>query len=230
MEKKRYITYNERIINRLEELGFKRKKRDFFIRNLSEDVRQEITFGHSTQGRAHVKYYAIRAVIILPKVLTLVKDLDIYIPRTAFYSSNIGELMPPPRPNYLEWLIGEDTDEKYDNKVVDSMLYHIEKYALPFLDKYSSPAAIIEGIRNCAYSCRYGDDDHALIALLLYGTAKDFLWFVEQRSYEKQFQEYDHEGHWDFKHPKEPTNRACREFLECAEMLKPLFKEKGIVW
>ena len=138
--------------------------------------------------------------------------------------------MPPPRPNYLEWLIGEDTDEKYDNKVVDSMLYHIEKYALPFLDKYSSPAAIIEGIRNCAYSCRYGDDDHALIALLLYGTAKDFLWFVEQRSYEKQFQEYDHEGHWDFKHPKEPTNRACREFLECAEKLKPLFKEKGIVW
>lgn len=230
MEKKKYITCNERIISRLAELGFKRKNKYYFIRNLSEDVSQDINFGHSTQGRVHVKYYAISASIILPKILKLAKDMNIYIPRTGFYGSNIGEIMPHPRPNYLEWLIGEDTDEKYDNKIIDSMLFHIEKYALPFLNKYSTPESIVKGIRSCAYPNRYGDDYNALVALLLYGTSEDFLWFVEQRSYEKQFHEYDIEGHWDYKHPQEPINRTCSEFLSFAKQLEPLFAEKGITW
>lgn len=228
MEKKKYISYNQRIIDRFAEFGFKRKNKNFFIRQLSEDVLQELSFGHSTQGQAHVKYYDIRASIKLPKVIKLAQELDIYMPMTTFYNSNIGELMP--KRTYLEWLIGEDTDEKYDNKVIDSMLYHVEKYALPFLNKYSTPTAIVEGIRMCAYPDRYGEDFHACIALLLYGRKEEFLWFVEQRSYEKQFHDYNHEGHWDYKHPQEPLNRTCKEFLECVEKLEPTIIEKGITW
>jgi hypothetical protein len=221
MEKKKYISYNQRIIDRLADFGFKRKNKNLFVRKLSEGVSQELSFGHSTQGRAHVKYYDIRAVIVLPEVLKIAQELNIYMPSTAFYNCNIGELMP--KSNYLEWLIGEDTSEKYDNKVIDSMLYHVEKYAIPFLNKYSTSAAIVEGIRNCAYSCRYGENLHACIALFLYGKREDFLWFVEQRSYEIQFDDYEHEGHWDYRHPKVPLSRACKEFLECAGKLEPLY-------
>ncbi len=62
MQKKRYISFNERIISRLAEFGFKRKNQDFFPRKLSEDITQNLIFGHSSQGRAHVKYYAISAL------------------------------------------------------------------------------------------------------------------------------------------------------------------------
>lgn len=224
MEKKKYLSYNERIINRFAEYGFKRKNRDFFIRNLSEDVTQDLVIGHTTHGRTHVKYYQINANIRMPKVFKLGQEFGLYM-RTAFYGSNIGELMPKPRPPILDWLIGEDTSEKYDNKMIDSMLYHVEKYAIPFLNKYCTPEAILEGIRKRAYPNGYGDEFHACIAFYLYGQKEDFLRFVEQRSYEMQFYDYGHEGHWDYKHPTEPLNRACKEFLDCAEKTELLFNK-----
>ena len=229
--KKRYISFNERIINRLAEFGFKRQNKGFFIRNLGEDVIQQLIFGHCTHGVAHVKYYYIRSAILLPKVLKLAKDLDIFLPLNALYNANIGELMPKPRPVFLEWLIGEDTDEKYDNKVIDSMLYHVEKYAVPFLDKYNSPVAIVEGIKRCAYPNRYGENFHACIALLLYGKKEDFLWFVEKRSHELQFSIYDNsEVHWNYKNPDIPLEPICKLFLEVIEKMRPLIEEKGIQW
>lgn len=231
MQKKRYISFNERIISRLEEFGFKRKNQGFFPRKISEDITQNLIFGHSTQGRAHVKYYAIRANIELPKVLKIAENLNVFLPMNAFCNSNIGDLMPKPIPTYLEWLIGEDTDEKYDNRVIDSMLYHIEKYAIPFLDKYSTPASIVEGIKNCAYPNRYGEDFHACIALLLYGKKEDFLLFVEKRSHEMQFSIYDNsEVHWNYRQPDMPLTRACKSFLDGVEKLRPLIEEKGIKW
>ncbi len=227
MEKKRYISFNQRIIDRLAELGFKRKNKCYFIRKPNEDITQSIIFGHSTQGRAHVKYYVIVARIEFPKVHKLAQDFDLYLPLSCFYNSNIGELMPNP-PVYLEWLIGEDTDEKYDNKIIDSMIYHIEKYAIPFLNKYSTPAAIVNGIKKCTFPDRYGNDFHACFILLLYGKKEDFLWFVEQRSYEKQFEIYDQGAHWDYRHPNEPLNRTCKEFLNFAEKIEQLMEEKKI--
>jgi hypothetical protein len=64
--------------------------------------------------------------------------------------------------------------------------------------------------------------------LLLYGKKEDFLWFVEQRSYEKQFHIYDQGAHWDYRHPNEPLNRTCMEFLNFAEKLEHLMEEKKI--
>ena len=127
MQKKRYISFNERIISRLEEFGFKRKNQGFFPRKISEDITQNLIFGHSTQGRAHVKYYAIRANIELPKVLKIAENLNVFLPMNAFCNSNIGDLMPKPIPTYLESLIGEDTDEQNNNSVLDTMLSQHEK-------------------------------------------------------------------------------------------------------
>ena len=224
MKRKKYISYDQSIIALLAEYGFRKKNKDFFIRDISLDVSQEISFGHSTQGQAHAKYYAIRIAILLPKVLELAQKQIIFLPLTAFYTCNIGELMP--KRQYLEWFVSEDTDEKYDKKVVESMLFHIKKYAIPFLDKYSTPMTIVNGIKSRAYPNRYGDNYQACIALFLYGEKEDFEWFVEQRSYEIQFNEYETEGHWDYKHTKEPIKRGCREFLECANKLSLLLKEK----
>ena len=216
-KKKRYISFNQKLIDRLTEFGFKRKNMDFFKRKVSEDITQSIIFGHTTQGRKHVKFYYVRINIEFPKVLTLAKDFDLLLPITAFWNSNIGELMPIP--NWLEWPIGEDTDEKYDNKVVDSMLHHIKKYALPFLNHYNTPAAIIEGIKKRAYRNSYGEDYHACAILFLYGKKEDFDWFVEQRSYEKQFHVYDPGQHWDYRHPTISLNDNCMDFLNFAEAL-----------
>lgn len=229
MEKKKYITYNPKIIERLAELGFKRKKRDWFYRQTCEDVYQELTFGHSTKGQPHTKYYAIGAVIKLPEALRLAQELGICT-LTCFENINLGYFKP--ERNYLEWLITEDSDEEYDNNVVESMLYHIEKYAIPFLNKYSTPSAIIKGIKECAYPDRYGTDNMiTCITLLLYGTKEDFLWFVEKRSHEMQYDIFDNsEVHWDYRHHREPLTEPCEYFLENVEKLRPLMMEKGIYW
>lgn len=232
MEKKRYISFNQKLIDGFAEFGFKRKNMHYFVKKPSEDISQSLIFGHSTQGRAHVKYYAIRASIEFPKVLQLAKENELFLTNSCFYNSNIGELMPKPsplkkwlmpeRPAYLEWLIGEDTDEKYDNEVIDSMIHHVKKYAVPFLNRYSTPAAVVEGIKKCAYTNRYGNDYQALAVLLLYGSKEDFLWFVEQRSYEKQFHVYEPGQHWDYKNPQEPLDRVCQEFLDYAETIQSI--------
>ena len=229
MDKKKYISYNSRINQKLKYYGFKRKNKGFY-RLTCSDIIQHFLFGHSTQGRKFAKYYDITACIEIPKVFKIAQELDIYT-GWAFYCSNIGELMPQP-PVYLEWLITEDSDEKYDDEVVDSMLYHIEKYAIPFLDKYCTPQAIVEGIKKCAYPGRYGGDNLMVcIILLLYGTKEDFLWFVEKRSHELQYKIYDNsEVHWDYRHPTEPLTESCKFFLENVEKLKPLMEEKGITW
>lgn len=220
-EKKKYISYNQRIIDHLASRGFKRKNMNFFVRKINEDITQSIIFGHSTQGRAHAKFYAVRASIELPKVLKTAKELDIPILLTLLFSSNIGELMNPS--TYLEWLVTEDSSESYDNGVVDSILEHIDKYAIPLLDKFCTVSSIVEGIKKRGLPGRYGDDMHACIALLLYGEKKDFFWFVEQRSYEKQFSIYDQEVHWDYRNPGVPLNKICKSFLDMADKLEPLW-------
>ena len=77
MKRKKYISYDQSIIALLAEYGFRKKNKDFFIRDISLDVSQEISFGHSTQGQAHAKYYAIRIAILLPKVLELAQKQNI---------------------------------------------------------------------------------------------------------------------------------------------------------
>lgn len=218
MEKKKYITYNQRIIEHLAAHGFKRTKRDFFIRKISEDISQSIIFGHSTQGRAHAKYYAARVSIELPRVLETANELNMFIPINAIYNGNIGELMEPR--TYLEWLITDDSSDLYDNRVVDSMLKHIDKYALPFLNKFCSTSSIVEGIKEKEFPNRFGDNLHACIALLLYGEIRDFFWYVEQRSYELQFSIYDQEVHWEYRNPEVPLTKKCKSFLEMADMLE----------
>ncbi len=229
MEKKKYITYNPRIISRLEDLGFKRKNRDWFCRQVSKDICQELVFGHSTKGIPHAKYYAINAVIKLPEVLKMAQKLDICT-LTCFENINLGYFKP--ERHYLEWLVTEDSDEKYDNDVVNSMLCHIEKYAIPFLNKFCSTSAIVKGIKECAYPDRYGTDNMlTCITLLMYGTKEDFLWFVEKRSHEMQYDIFDSSVvHWDYRHPQEPLTEPCEYFLENVEKLKPLMEEKGITW
>lgn len=222
MEKKKYITFNQRIIDRLAEFGFKRKNKEIFVKKPNDDIIQSIIFGHSTNGYAHMKFYGIRNNIAFPKVLLFAKQNNLYMPLSDFFNENIGYLMPK-SPSYMEWSIGEDTDEEYDNKVIDDMLYHVKKLSLPFFDKYSTPAAIVDGIKKRGFHGQYGDDYHACAILLLYGKKEDFLWFVEQRSYEKQFHVYEPGQHWDFRHPKEPLNRTCKEFLEFAEKLSSIF-------
>jgi len=220
-EKKKYISYNQKIIDHLAARGFKRKNMNFFVRKINEDITQSIIFGHSTQGRAHAKYYDVRASIELPKVLKTAKELDIPISRVALFSSNIGELMNPS--TYLEWLVTEDSSESYDNGVVDSILEHIDRYAIPLLDKFCTVSSIVEGIKKRGRLYRISDDMHACIALLLYGEKKDFFWFVEQRSYEMQFSIYDQEVHWDYRNPGVPLNKICKSFLDMADKLEPLW-------
>ena len=225
MEKKKYITCDQTIIDYMTAHGFIRKNREFFIRKISEDISQSIIFGHSTQGRAHAKYYAARVSIELPQVLRIAKELNLFIPINALCNNNIGELMEPR--TYLEWLITEDSSDSYDNGVINSILDHIDRYALPFLNKFSSLSSIVGGIRNREFPNRYGEDLHACIALLLYGEKKDFFWFVEQRSYEKQFSIYEEEAHWDYRKPGAPLNKICKSFLDTVDRLEPLWKQEA---
>lgn len=229
MKKKKYISYNPKIIEFLAKYGFRRKNKDFFVKQLSDDIAQSIIFSHSTHGCAHAKYYAIRISIELPKAQKIAENFDVIISNTCLVNTNIGELMPEP-PVYLEWLITEESSEKYDNNVVDSMLSHIKEYAIPYLDRYSTTNAIIEDIMNgMAHQYIKFDDTMSTMTLLLYGEREQFFSFIKQRSYELQHSMVECKEDWDYNHPNEPLSKPCELFIENIKKLRPFFEENDSI-
>lgn len=58
MEKKKYVTFDKRLISNLEVFGFKRKNQNVFLRMQNEAL-QTIRIVHSTHGERFVKHYCV---------------------------------------------------------------------------------------------------------------------------------------------------------------------------
>lgn len=134
---KRYITYNERLNEKLNHLGFRRKNKKTFIKKYGDGV-QSIMWGHSTyHDEPHIKYYSVSVFIDFPVVKKIEKEAGVL---TSGFGRGLGYLGP--NPVYKEWRLADIATEEEITEVIDEVVGLIE-YAMPVIDRYSTIKNVI---------------------------------------------------------------------------------------
>ena len=134
---KRYITYNERLNEKLNNVGFRRKNKKTFIKKYGDGV-QSIMWGHSTyHDEPHIKYYSVSVFIDFPIVKKIEKEAGVL---TSGFGRGLGYLGP--NPVYKEWRLADIATEEEITKVIDEVVGLIE-YAMPVIDRYSTIKNVI---------------------------------------------------------------------------------------
>lgn len=165
----KYITYNDRLTSKLNNLGFKRKNMNSFVK-YDNDARQELFFCHATHYEHHVRYYSIGVHIEYPALIKLATEMDTY---TYGIGVDLGYLMP--QNEYHEWRCTENDSERTLTKIADDMILNVTKYAIPFFNRFSTLNSFMKGLEgeelrnrtNCKYSLPFvylalGDKERAL--------------------------------------------------------------------
>ena len=145
MEKKRYITFDKRLIEAFAALGFKRKNQDTFLRMQNEAL-QRIGFTHSVHGERHVKYYNLSLYVEYPKVNELIKSLQYDYYDFDGFQINIGYLKENPK--FQQYRVADEDNDETVLRVIENMAHDVEHYGLPFFDKYSTIDAAIKGMET----------------------------------------------------------------------------------
>lgn len=142
----RYLTYNENLNTKLEDIGFKRKNRSYFYKRTDESI-LEIAFSHSSKGEPHVKYYYLTILFSFPKVTTIANDIGCTI--VDGFSRHLGHIIPANR--FIEWRVPDDDTEEHIMKVTDEMYHLIKTYAMPYFDRYCKIDCIIHDFENSVF-------------------------------------------------------------------------------
>ena len=139
---KRYITYNERLNEKLNHLGFRRKNKKTFIKKYGDGV-QSIMWGHPTyHDEPHIKYYSVSVFIDFPVVKKTAKEIGII---TNGFGGRLEYLGP--NPVYKEWRLADIATEEEITKVIDEVVGLIE-YAMPVVDKCSIIKNVIRDMED----------------------------------------------------------------------------------
>jgi len=215
----KYITYSELLREKLALLGFKRKGKDEFLREVNGFV-HSIGFCHSS-SIPHFRSYYIMIGLSYPKLEDLAMDLGVYY--AGAWGVNIGQLTP--KNNFQQWLVENSATEEDVRDTVIDMVNLIEAYAVPFLNKYSDINEFLfeleEGSRLVPRNAGYN------LPLLYYmlGEKENAISYINQELIRKESEaKRSHEDN-----PFEPNNNNIREtpldreyneYKEFAEKLK----------
>jgi len=131
--KRKYITYDERLNTRLENIGFKRKNQNTFVKNCGNIV-HKLLFSHSSHHEHGVKYYTIGMMVEFLDIEKLSKEIGVI--RTKGWILNIGHILDIP--SYYTWRLTETDPDERITEIVESMYDMIKTYALPFMNRYSN--------------------------------------------------------------------------------------------
>ena len=211
-----YITRYDTLKAGLDRDKFVQKNKHHFSRETDECI-LSIDFIHSVP-KPKVKDYNIVVSIEYPKAVKIGQELDVFT--VGGIGANIGYLSPLNA--YKVWRIGEIDDEKQILTTIDEMLVYIEKYALPFLKKYSVLENTIHEIEvgNRLFMPSY---DYNLPILYLLNNEKNHaLSFITKelsRKEQKVQKEYDDNPFPDqisFDNNFLPNYRALNEYKEFA--------------
>lgn len=140
---KDYITYNEKLNEKLDFLGFKRKNKNTFIRKHDEAIQSLCWAHHTYYDEPHVKYYSITAYIDFPVVCKKIKDIGVFVEGIG---KGLGYFLPVPV--YKEWRLADDAKETEVEAVINEIVTITDLYVIPYLDKYSRLNDIIRGIED----------------------------------------------------------------------------------
>lgn len=213
----KYITFSELLREKLALLGFKRKGKDEFLREVNGFV-HSIGFCHSS-SIPHFRSYYIMIGLSYPKLEDLAMDLGVYY--AGAWGVTIGQLTP--KNNFQQWLVENSATEEDVRDTVIDMVNLIEAYAVPFLNKYSDINEILfeleEGNRLVP---RYAGYNLPLLYYML-GEKENAISYINQELTKKESQaKRSHEGNpLELPH----NNSICetpldREYNEYKEFVK----------
>ena len=141
-----YLTKNQKLIERLKQLGYIRKNINIFRKIESESI-LDLFFSHYTSGEPHVKYYTVNINVTYPSIEKIKQKGGFHygIPPVGLWI-DLHCLIP--NSQFLEFRVAETDDEQMVNKTVESLCNLIETYALPLMEKYSNPNAFLADYEN----------------------------------------------------------------------------------
>lgn len=174
-----YITNYDSLKKRLADIGFARKNKHRFSCK-ANGVIQSIDFIHSVPY-PKAKDYNIMISIEYPEAIRIGRELDVFT--VGVIGANIGYLSP--LNSYKVWRMSETDEEKLILSVIDEMLAYVEKYAIPFLKKYSILDETIHEIEVGNRLFLPGADYNLPIFYLLNGE-KDFILSCLNREVQKK--------------------------------------------
>jgi len=138
-----YITYNELLNQRFNAIGFRRKNRETFVKKKGNAV-QELLFGHATYYMHHVRFYDLSYCLDFPIIEKFAKVLGVdYTPMI----NNVFFLIPG-QTSFKDWRVDVSDNEDFINKTVNDICQEVEKYAVPFLDKYSDLDVLLDAMEK----------------------------------------------------------------------------------
>ena len=193
MEKKRYITFDKRLIEAFEKMGFKRKNQYAFVRTKNEAL-QSIGFTHSTHGEHFVKHYNVKLHVEFPEVNKVLTQLDYKNNTFDGFGINIGYLYEDR--NFKEYRIADNDDDGTVKSVIDSMVSDMKIYGLSYFEKYSTIESTITGMETKMITCTAISPKYSLpVFYLTKGWYEETLIYIKNtevqmlRGYEKQVAE-----------------------------------------
>lgn len=220
----KYITFSELLREKLALLGFKRKGKDEFLREVNGFV-HSIGFCHSS-SIPHFRSYYIMIGLSYPKLEDLAMDLGVYY--AGAWGVTIGQLTP--KNNFQQWLVENSATEEDVRDTVIEMLNLIETYAIPFLDKYSD-------INEILFELEEGNrfiPRHYDLPLIYYmlGEKENAISYVNQELIRKESKaKRSHEGNsFDPSNNnirETPLDREYNEYKEFADKLMARIKQEG---
>ncbi|MBR1933528.1 MAG: hypothetical protein IJ841_07570 [Prevotella sp.] len=158
----------------LKQFGFKKRSYQF-CRNYGDTI-QSVGFGHATNGEKHVRYYSCSYSFEFPKVMEIAKEIGAIPYGTG---GLLGYLMPQRSP-LVEWRLSEQDSEEYYLSMIQEIVDAIRDYALPFMERYSTLQAYVEGAEQDAF--RHGSFDRQCmpIAYYLLGDLDSSMRYIEE--------------------------------------------------
>ena len=148
------------IAEKLSAYGFKRKNDIFFIRKYNDDINHQFFYGGNINKYEKKVYFSISVNVEYVTLNQIIKS-KLFTNAITKTMCNIGYIMP--QKDYKEWMfaVGED----FTNRATD-LVNTLILYGLPYLEKLSNKATMIDAIINDPYICR--DTKSFLIPVMSY--------------------------------------------------------------
>ncbi|MBC8592359.1 hypothetical protein H8744_03700 [Oscillospiraceae bacterium N12] len=208
--------------------GFKKKYKTCFQRSFVDAI-QMLTFGHSTHNEVSVRYLTYTVSLTYPTIDKIATQLHEIMGNIGV---NVGYLMP--EKSFKEWRLVLDCPDECLHQILNNIMFTVEQYAIPFLDKYSNIEELIVGLENGELRCTDDIKDRYLpILYYLLGNNHNALLLVDEaikrRSAEFLIDEYKiiQEIH-NANKMQIPQNKALDSYIPFAEEFKCMLKSENV--
>jgi len=203
----------------MKQIGFKKTKGKF-VRNEEETI-WGLSFGHGSYGQRQVRYYDCLYSVDYPQITEAAKQLGEYV---YGHYGQIGYLMPEKR--FVEWRLADSDTEEYYLNMINNIKEALEKYVIPFMEKYSTMNTFVNGVES--ENIREPFDQKAVaIAYVLLGRKDDALRYMDEVIEKEKHKDFFGKGvetevtkeyRMETSYPKE--NKYLKDYMNFVQKLK----------